>query len=208
MNLLTRRSTHVVCRTGWCGSAHRCCWPTREHRRSAEHRRRAARPTSTATPRRSAGPHRHGAAGRRADARCRRLRRHLRPATAHHDVPDVLDRRRHPQPRHARCWHSPRPTGTPACRTARDEAPDFLPVVLEFAATVDPDAGRRLLIEHRVPIDVLRGALADADSPYAHAVTAVCETLPTRHRPGGATRAAARAGRSARGSGGPATVHA
>ena len=43
------------------------------------------------------------------------------------------------------------------------EAPDHLPVVLEFAATVDPVAGRRLLIEHRVPIDVLREALAQAD---------------------------------------------
>ena len=60
----------------------------------------------------------------------------------------------------------------------RDEAPDHLPVVLEFAATVDPVAGRRLLVEHRVPIDVLREALAQANSLYAHAVAAVCETLP------------------------------
>jgi nitrate reductase delta subunit len=59
-----------------------------------------------------------------------------------------------------------------------DEAPDYLPVVLEFAATVDPDAGRRLLIKHRVPIDVLREALTEIDSPYTHAVAAVCETLP------------------------------
>ena len=51
-------------------------------------------------------------------------------------------------------------------------------MVLEFAATVDPEAGRRLLIEHRVPIDVLRGALADAESPYEPTVAAVCETLP------------------------------
>lgn len=58
------------------------------------------------------------------------------------------------------------------------EAPDYLPVVLEFAATVDPVAGRRLLIEHRVPIDLLRDALQQARSPYAHAVAAVCETLP------------------------------
>ena len=58
------------------------------------------------------------------------------------------------------------------------EAPDHLPVVLEFAATVDPVAGRRLLTEHRVPIDVLREALAEAKSPYADAVAAVCETLP------------------------------
>ncbi|MGH3969145.1 MAG: nitrate reductase molybdenum cofactor assembly chaperone, partial [Mycobacterium sp.] len=60
----------------------------------------------------------------------------------------------------------------------RAEAPDHLPVVLEFAATVDPEAGRRLLTEHRVPIDVLRGALADAKSPYEYTVAAVCDTLP------------------------------
>jgi nitrate reductase delta subunit len=60
----------------------------------------------------------------------------------------------------------------------RKEAPDHLPVVLEFAATVDPEVGRRLLTEHRVPIDVLHAALAEAKSPYQHAVAAVCETLP------------------------------
>jgi nitrate reductase delta subunit len=58
------------------------------------------------------------------------------------------------------------------------EAPDYLPIVLEFAATVDPNAGRRLLAAHRVPIDVLRQALVDDGSPYAPAVTAVCTTLP------------------------------
>jgi nitrate reductase molybdenum cofactor assembly chaperone NarJ/NarW len=58
------------------------------------------------------------------------------------------------------------------------EAPDYLPVVLEFAATVDPDAGRHLLTEHRVPIDVLHQALSEMESPYAHTVSAVCETLP------------------------------
>lgn len=60
----------------------------------------------------------------------------------------------------------------------RTEAPDHLPVVLEFAATVDPEVGRRLLGEHRVPIDVLRVALADAASPYEPTVAAVCATLP------------------------------
>ncbi|MCV7282603.1 nitrate reductase molybdenum cofactor assembly chaperone [Mycolicibacterium flavescens] len=59
-----------------------------------------------------------------------------------------------------------------------DEAPDFLPVVLEFAATVDPAAGRRLLAEHRVPIEVLHRALTEAGSPYVHAVAAVLGTLP------------------------------
>ena len=59
-----------------------------------------------------------------------------------------------------------------------DEAPDHLPVVLEFAATVDADAGRRLLAAHRTPLDVLHRALCDAGSPYAGAVTAVLTTLP------------------------------
>lgn len=58
------------------------------------------------------------------------------------------------------------------------EAPDYLPVVLEFAATVDPDGGRRLLTEHRVPAEVLHGALREAGSPYAHTAAAVLATLP------------------------------
>ena len=87
------------------------------------------------------------------------------------------------------------------------EAPDHLPVVLEFAATVDPVAGRRLLVEHRVPIDVLREALAQANSPYAHAVAAVCETLPARHRHRRATGAAAGAGRPTHRIGWSATVY-
>ncbi|HEU4362568.1 MAG TPA: nitrate reductase molybdenum cofactor assembly chaperone [Mycobacterium sp.] len=58
------------------------------------------------------------------------------------------------------------------------EAPDHLPVVLEFAATVDPEAGRRLLLAHRVPIDVLHKALTDGGSPYASTIAAVCQTLP------------------------------
>ena len=59
----------------------------------------------------------------------------------------------------------------------KDEAPDYLPVVLEFAATVDPDAGRRLLTEYRVSIEVLRTALAELHSPYERTVAAVCATL-------------------------------
>lgn len=58
------------------------------------------------------------------------------------------------------------------------EAPDHLTVVLEFAATVDPVVGRKLLTEHRVPIDLLLWALRDAGSPYEHVIAAVCQTLP------------------------------
>lgn len=59
-----------------------------------------------------------------------------------------------------------------------DELPDHLAVVLEFAATGDADAGRLLLLEHRAGLEVLRLALADAGSPYADVVRAVCATLP------------------------------
>ncbi|MCV7030500.1 nitrate reductase molybdenum cofactor assembly chaperone [Mycobacterium sherrisii] len=58
------------------------------------------------------------------------------------------------------------------------EAPDHLPVLLEFAATVSPEIGRRLLTEHRVPIDVVARALSAAGSPYAHTVAAIGTTLP------------------------------
>lgn len=59
-----------------------------------------------------------------------------------------------------------------------DELPDHLCVVLEFAATADPDAGTRLLIEHRAGLELLRLALTDAGSPYADALAAVSRTLP------------------------------
>lgn len=61
----------------------------------------------------------------------------------------------------------------------KGEAPDHLPVVLEFAATVDPEAGRRLLAKYRVPIGVVARALAESHSPYAPVVAAVDATLPS-----------------------------
>ena len=58
------------------------------------------------------------------------------------------------------------------------ELPDHLAVVLEFAATVDPDAGVELLVEHRPALTLIREALAGADSPYALVIEAVEATLP------------------------------
>jgi nitrate reductase delta subunit len=58
------------------------------------------------------------------------------------------------------------------------ELPDHLAVVLEFAATVDPEEGRRMLLDHRAGLEVLRLALHDMGSPWAGAVTAVSATLP------------------------------
>jgi nitrate reductase delta subunit len=61
---------------------------------------------------------------------------------------------------------------------ASTELPDFLPAVLEFAATADLPGGLALLQEHRAGIELLRLALLDADTPYAAPVEAVCALLP------------------------------
>ncbi len=58
------------------------------------------------------------------------------------------------------------------------ELPDHLAVVLEFAATVDPVAGRRLLVEYRPVVELLRLSLQECESPYAAVLEAVCATLP------------------------------
>ena len=58
------------------------------------------------------------------------------------------------------------------------ELPDHLAVVLEFAATVDPVAGRRLLVEYRPVVELLRLSLHDSESPYRVVLDAVCATLP------------------------------
>lgn len=57
------------------------------------------------------------------------------------------------------------------------ELPDHLPVLLEFAATVDPVGGERLLGEHVPVIELLRLSLSDAGSPYARVLAAVLATL-------------------------------
>lgn len=59
------------------------------------------------------------------------------------------------------------------------EAPDHLPVVLEFAATVSPEVGEQLLAAYRIPLDVLHRALVESESAYADTVAAVCATLPS-----------------------------
>ncbi|MBW8482850.1 nitrate reductase molybdenum cofactor assembly chaperone [Actinomadura parmotrematis] len=55
------------------------------------------------------------------------------------------------------------------------ELPDFLPIVLEFAAL---HGGGALLTENRPGLELLRMALEDRGSPYALPVRAVCATLP------------------------------
>jgi len=58
------------------------------------------------------------------------------------------------------------------------ELPDYLPLVLEYAAIADPDDGVALLNEYRASIELLKFALRDVGTPYADVVAAVCATLP------------------------------
>jgi nitrate reductase delta subunit len=59
-----------------------------------------------------------------------------------------------------------------------DELPDFLPLVLEFAATIDQLQGERLLTEHVPVLELLRLSLADSGSAYSSALAAILKTLP------------------------------
>jgi nitrate reductase molybdenum cofactor assembly chaperone NarJ/NarW len=70
---------------------------------------------------------------------------------------------------------------------AEGELPDHLPTLLEFAARV-PAPGLGLLLDHRAALELLRMALEERRSPYAHVLRAVCLTLPG---PSPADRAAA-----------------
>lgn len=72
------------------------------------------------------------------------------------------------------------------------ELPDYLPVMLEFAALTPAEMGLAALAESRDAIEVVRQSLHAAGSPYAHLLDAVADVLP------GLTRAqAARARRIA-----------
>lgn len=58
------------------------------------------------------------------------------------------------------------------------ELPDYLPLVLEFAAKVSPADGYELLQRYRPSVELLRLALRDAGLPYGHVLALVCSTLP------------------------------
>jgi nitrate reductase delta subunit len=59
-----------------------------------------------------------------------------------------------------------------------DELPDYLPLVLEFAALAPDGAGEALLREQRAAIELLRANLHEADSPYGQLLDALCVGLP------------------------------
>ncbi|MBB3045467.1 nitrate reductase molybdenum cofactor assembly chaperone [Nocardioides sp. LMS-CY] len=58
------------------------------------------------------------------------------------------------------------------------ELPDYLPMVLEFAAIADPEVGETILREYRPSLELLRIGLEEDGAPYAEVVAAVCATLP------------------------------
>jgi nitrate reductase molybdenum cofactor assembly chaperone NarJ/NarW len=57
------------------------------------------------------------------------------------------------------------------------ELPDFLPLILEFAALA-PEPGTRILVQCQAGLELLRRALHEAASPYGHLIDAVCGQLP------------------------------
>jgi len=59
------------------------------------------------------------------------------------------------------------------------ELPDYLPMVLDFAALTP--RGAALLRRHRADLELLRHALHEAGTPYADVTDAICARLP---RPG------------------------
>jgi nitrate reductase delta subunit len=64
---------------------------------------------------------------------------------------------------------------------AENELPDYLPMVLDFAAA--HPRGEQLLRRHRADLEVLLRSLRDLPSPYADAVEGVCAMLPGLRRP-------------------------
>jgi nitrate reductase molybdenum cofactor assembly chaperone NarJ/NarW len=64
---------------------------------------------------------------------------------------------------------------------ASEELPDYLPLVLDFAA-LHP-AGEKLLRAHRADLELLLRALRQAESPYASVIEAVCAALPALRKP-------------------------
>ena len=57
------------------------------------------------------------------------------------------------------------------------ELPDYLPVMLEFAAAAPSGQGSIVLREHRAALELVRVSLYDRETPYADVLEAVCLTV-------------------------------
>ena len=60
---------------------------------------------------------------------------------------------------------------------ATTELPDYLPLMLEFA-WAEPEAGERLLAQHRGDVELIRKSLHGDGSPYALLLDALVAVLP------------------------------
>jgi nitrate reductase delta subunit len=58
-----------------------------------------------------------------------------------------------------------------------NELPDYLPVMLEFAAAAPDGRGEIVLREHRAALELVRHGLHERGTPYAGVLDAVCLTL-------------------------------
>ncbi|MET4002303.1 MULTISPECIES: nitrate reductase molybdenum cofactor assembly chaperone [Arthrobacter] len=68
--------------------------------------------------------------------------------------------------------------GSDTLVNTRGELPDFLPMVLEFAATVDMATGKELLQQYRPSLELIKFGLLRDDLAHTEIVQAVCNTLP------------------------------
>jgi nitrate reductase delta subunit len=57
------------------------------------------------------------------------------------------------------------------------ELPDFLPVMLEFAAAAPRSRGEVVLREHCAALELLRHSLGDRGTPYVQVIDAICLTV-------------------------------
>lgn len=58
------------------------------------------------------------------------------------------------------------------------ELPDYLPVILEFAAMAPAGYGEQVLTDMRPALEALRRSLREMESPYVHLLDALCMSLP------------------------------
>lgn len=61
------------------------------------------------------------------------------------------------------------------------ELPDFLPLILEFAALA-PEPGHRILLQCQAGLELLRQALHEHSTPYADVLDTLCGQLPEPSR--------------------------
>ena len=110
----------------------------------------------------------------------------VRPVPQALAAPELLDRRRHPPARRGPGRRAGASTGSPGSVVdTGGELPDYLPLMLEFAAA-SPSRGLALLQRFRASLELHpAGAERRTRSPHAGVLAAVCACLArrTRRRP-------------------------